>query len=119
MPVPTPSTGETQGNFMGRCVKFLMKEEPDRDQKQAVAICYSQWRGESIHSDFQRILKLFVKRYGFDGVLKFESFLKSNNIDPAKAYDPRVQFAESFSWVEPLISLYKTDKEAKYYLIRA
>ena len=43
MPLPTPK-GESQQEFMARCMEELKSEFPDREQR--VAVCYTQWRGE-------------------------------------------------------------------------
>jgi hypothetical protein len=42
-----------------------------------------------------------------------------NSLNLSKAYNPEVQFKESFEWIEPLIQPYKQDTEAKYYLVTA
>jgi hypothetical protein len=96
-----------------------MHEDPNRDQKQAVAMCFSQWRRESMHADFERILKTFLSHYGESGLNKFEAFIQLNKLKVDRAYTPQAQFKESFSWVEPLIQSYKEDKDAKYYKIIA
>jgi len=44
MPIPKPRKGEDKNKFVSRCVKFLMDENPKRDQKQAVAICFQRWK---------------------------------------------------------------------------
>lgn len=44
MPVPTPDGGETESQFMSRCVPELM--DAGHEQDQSVAICLKQWRGE-------------------------------------------------------------------------
>jgi len=44
MPLPTPNTGETEDDFISRCIKFVMDEGTISDNKQVAAICYSQWR---------------------------------------------------------------------------
>ena len=72
-----------------------------------------------MHADFTRIFSLFVRRYGALAKEKFDSFIEKNGLDILKAYNPKVQFKESFEWVEPLIQSYTTDSEAKYYLVRA
>jgi len=43
--LPTPS-GETEDEFIGRCMgdPTMNKEFPDQDQRYAV--CYSQWKGK-------------------------------------------------------------------------
>lgn len=42
--MPEPQTGETQKEFIGRCIPFVKKEHPDWEQDQIVAVCYSIWR---------------------------------------------------------------------------
>ena len=42
MPIPKKKQGENQKDFMMRCVPQLMKYHPE---KQAVAICYKEFRG--------------------------------------------------------------------------
>jgi len=41
MPAP-PKEGESQKDFIGRCVPVVISEGRPKDQ--AVAICYSMWR---------------------------------------------------------------------------
>lgn len=42
-PVPSPSGSEDEQGFIGRCMKEIGGEY---DQDQALAICYSKWKGE-------------------------------------------------------------------------
>ncbi len=121
MPVPTPKPSEKQEDFINRCMKFLMDEDPNRDQKQALAISYSQWRSkESMHPDFTRVYDKFKKYFGdIDGVLKFEAFIEKNKLNVTKCYHPSAQFYESFGWAKPLIQFMRQDKDAKYYAVRA
>ena len=72
-----------------------------------------------MHPDFERIFNLFLKRYGSIAEKKFTEFIRKNELDTLKPYNPSVQFKESFEWVEPLIQSYTSDQEAKYYLVRA
>ena len=48
MPIPSPKPNEKQSEFIGRCVRFVIDEgtapNTPKGRKQAVAICYSQWR---------------------------------------------------------------------------
>jgi hypothetical protein len=116
--MPEPTEGESESEFVARCMKYgdMQKHEP----KQRAAICYSKFRGEAVHPDFQRIINLFFKRYRVDEAIeKFGKFVMRNSLNLSKAYNPKVQFQESFEWVEPLIQQYATDSEAKYYLVRA
>ena len=45
MPLPTPNKNEKESDFMKRCVPVATKES--KDNKQAVAICMSQFRKKS------------------------------------------------------------------------
>jgi hypothetical protein len=58
MPLPERDAGESQDEFIGRCMGALKDEFPDR--KQRLAVCFRQWRGDRkesanvpdvIHSD--------------------------------------------------------------------
>lgn len=42
-PVPSPESGEDEQTYVSRCMKEIGGEY---EQKQALAICYSNWRGE-------------------------------------------------------------------------
>ena len=118
--MPTPNKGETEQEFVSRCIPIVLRDGTAKDQKQAAAICYSMFRNEAMHPDFQRIIGLFFKRYPVKEALeKFTKFITSNGLNPSKAYNPEVQFKESFEWIEPLIQPYKQDTEAKYYLVTA
>lgn len=47
MPLPTPSDGETQREFIARCMGSSTMKSEYGDQKQRVAICIKQW--EEVH----------------------------------------------------------------------
>ena len=42
-PVPSPSGDEDEQSYIGRCMKEIGGEY---EQEQALAICYSKWRGD-------------------------------------------------------------------------
>lgn len=44
MPVPKPNKGEDQKAFIGRCISFLKKEDPQKPDKQIQAICFDTFR---------------------------------------------------------------------------
>jgi hypothetical protein len=44
MPIPKPRKGQKQADFISDCIKRLSKIDPERPQKQIIAMCYSQWR---------------------------------------------------------------------------
>ena len=54
----TPSAGETEDDFLGRCIPTLLGE--GYDQEQAAAICYSYWRER--YEEDKRIIQNYVSR---------------------------------------------------------
>jgi len=42
--MPTPSKGESQKDFVSRCIPIRQKEHPDEDPKQSAAVCNSMYR---------------------------------------------------------------------------
>lgn len=44
MPIPTPKTGESQNDFVSRCISTVKKIDPNRPDKQVQAICFNSWR---------------------------------------------------------------------------
>ena len=43
--MPNPKPGETEREFLSRCIPELVKDEY-YEQKQAIAVCYSKYRKE-------------------------------------------------------------------------
>lgn len=46
MPLPTPETGESEDDFLGRCMSSddMQAEFPEQDQR--AAVCFRQFRGK-------------------------------------------------------------------------
>jgi len=44
MPIPKPRKNEKQSNFISRCISVLNKRDPNRPNKQIIAICYDTYR---------------------------------------------------------------------------
>lgn len=42
MPIPKPNSGESQDNYISRCMSA--QSEENKPQEQKLAICYSTWR---------------------------------------------------------------------------
>lgn len=42
--MPAIKKGESQKDYIGRCIPYVMREGTARDNKQAAAICYSLWK---------------------------------------------------------------------------
>lgn len=50
--MPKPKKGETQKEFIDRCMDELAKEFPD--EKQRLAVCHSKWDEKKSSNDFER-----------------------------------------------------------------
>ena len=44
MPLPSPRPREQESKFVGRCMDSETMKREYPDNKQRVAVCYSQWR---------------------------------------------------------------------------
>ena len=53
--MPAPKAGETQKEFVSRCIPIVIREGKDRDQ--AVAICHSMWKNKKSKSDSYKSAK--------------------------------------------------------------
>jgi hypothetical protein len=42
-PLPTPDSGESEDDFISRCISEVMDAGEAEDTDQAAAICHSQW----------------------------------------------------------------------------
>jgi hypothetical protein len=52
MPLPKPNEGETEKEFISRCMTFMSGEgkydlNDEKQKKQALAICYDRWRSRN------------------------------------------------------------------------
>lgn len=48
MPLPKPEINEEQNDFVARCTSFVMDEDKNIGQDQAVAMCFNEWKSEKI-----------------------------------------------------------------------
>lgn len=44
MPLPTPTKGESQDDYVSRCMDFLSKDKSKLEQDQRVAACHERYR---------------------------------------------------------------------------
>ena len=42
--MPEPKKGESQKDYIARCIPTVMNEGTTKDNKQAAAICFSKWK---------------------------------------------------------------------------
>jgi hypothetical protein len=57
MPVPKPEGGESQNDYVGRCMSWANGEHPDMPQEQQLAMCYTTFRGAAKEELRTRIAK--------------------------------------------------------------
>jgi len=53
MPLPNPTAGESQDDFMARCIPVAMDEFPD--EAQAAAVCYTQYEQKYTKSKYRTL----------------------------------------------------------------
>lgn len=46
MPLPTPKKGESEDNYLGRCMDKLEKDDSKLEQDERLAACYDKYRKE-------------------------------------------------------------------------
>lgn len=121
MPVPTPRKGESERDFVSRCISELHDADPNRPHEQIVAMCYTSLRqreGAAMHIDFQQVFQRFLRFFKDDGIQLYQDFLIQHGLDDTKPYSMDQLFGESFEWTMPMIKYWKYDEHAKYYNVR-
>lgn len=53
--MPTPKDGESEKDFVSRCIPIVMKDGTAKDNKQASAICYSMYRNKNKKSTADKV----------------------------------------------------------------
>jgi len=51
MPLPTPKGQEQKKDFVSRCISTVSNDKAFKDQKQVIAVCYSQWEHAKASAD--------------------------------------------------------------------
>ena len=106
MLLPKPKTGESQADFMSRCMECVYKEQPDATGDQASALAYSAWRESRLE---EAKSKLVVPKRGEK---QFE-FISRCTIDLTKKYptlEPADATAACFtSWRDRYESMHPVD----------
>ena len=65
MPIPNPKGGETQDQFVGRCMSAIGGEYP---QDQALAICYNKFRENMSKSTTQKVTAKIARMSNLRGI---------------------------------------------------
>lgn len=94
MPLPTPQPGETEEEFIPRCISFAVGEGMDQDQ--AAAACYNIWENKS-----EKMKKLEIPRFAEKKELfKFLHLNKQTLINQKKS---EMKFADAFSFAPSIM----------------
>lgn len=56
MPIPTPRNGESEDQFIDRCVTKLLDDEAELPPEEAVAICYTKWQKKELSKSFYKLM---------------------------------------------------------------
>lgn len=56
--MPKPNKGESEKDFIGRCVGVVLGEGTTKDSSQAAAICHSIWRK---HQQSKGVLEIIAE----------------------------------------------------------
>src|SRR5262245_47161779 len=73
MPTPHPKT-ETQSEWMGRCVPYVVNEGKDQDQ--AVAQCLQMWRDANKGTSMTQPVKHPIRAYSLLNVKRVDTELR-------------------------------------------
>ena len=60
MPIPKPHNNETQDQYVGRRIEFLINE--GTEQEQAVAICLNEWENNKELKPKNKVMKYTAKQ---------------------------------------------------------
>jgi hypothetical protein len=88
MPLPQPNKNEKQGDFISRCAGNETMNKDFPDQKQRVAVCYSQWKEA-------KAVSIASVGEGHNEVLILNSFEKNANIK-ANGEEELIEYKNEF-----------------------
>src|SRR5262245_12307539 len=74
MPLPTPNDGESQNDFIQRCVANPTMKNDYPDMKQRLAVCYAQEKKRDAPTDDAEQQALLVELFGERGGLERRPF---------------------------------------------
>ena len=103
MPLPKPKTGESQSDFIGRCMSeaYGADAPKDRTQEQAVAMCHQAWRdvhGGSPPKKYRSVDQVAAIIVRWKGILKRDpsmAFISRLSVEDVDVDDP--EQGESYS----------------------
>lgn len=59
MPIPKPTKGQTENEYISTCIAFLVGE--GKDKEQAAAICYDNWKESKMETDKPKVITINKK----------------------------------------------------------
>lgn len=59
MPIPKPTSGQTENDFISSCISTLVGEGKEQDQ--AAAICYDAWKNKDKMGEQQQPKTITIK----------------------------------------------------------
>jgi hypothetical protein len=59
--MPEVKQGETEDEYIGRCIPYMLKEKEGMEKDQAAAICYSMWNKAKSESIVKRINNILTE----------------------------------------------------------
>ena len=88
MPIPSPSQGESQNEYVGRCISDINEEYPN---EQAVAICISNW--QKTHMSKDSSARVAMKMEGIHLYQSYkESFSECDKMKQKFAENPELDY---------------------------
>lgn len=99
MPIPTPNDGESETEFIGRCMSALADDDAYDDQDQRAAVCYSLWRERAANVEDTVMSTLSekhreLKRRRAGLVSKMETLVKEDTDDAPMSDEGKNTFDE-------------------------
>ncbi len=61
--MPTPREGESQKDYVSRCIPIVLKEGTAKDENQAAAICYSMYKEKHKQDDYDIVTGISGREY--------------------------------------------------------
>ena len=56
--MPQPRKGESEKEFINRCIPYVSKEHGDWDNDKVIAVCYSLWKNRDKHDEQRELFNL-------------------------------------------------------------
>jgi hypothetical protein len=84
MPIPNPAQGESQNEYVGRCISDINEEYPN---EQAVAICISNWQKTHMSKDASQRVAMKM-----EGIRLYQTFAECGKMKAQLAENPQLDY---------------------------